>query len=116
MLAAGLATWSRFPSRASCCWWWTTAGWPPSSTPRRDRPGTTPPEQWTISREIDGLRRSPLGLLYRPKHFHEGVAIHGYTSVPAHPASHGCVRVTYRAMDHIWGAGLMPVGTAVWVY
>jgi len=80
------------------------------------RPGTTPPGQWTISREIDGLRRSSLGLLYRPKYFHEGVAIHGYTSVPAHPASHGCVRVTYPAMDHIWGAGLMPVGTPVWVY
>lgn len=80
------------------------------------RPGTTPPGQWTIGREIDGLRRSSLGLLYRPKYFHEGVAIHGYTSVPAHPASHGCVRVTYPAMDHIWGAALMPVGTPVWVY
>jgi hypothetical protein len=62
------------------------------------------------------LRRSSLGLLYRPKYFHEGVAIHGYTSVPAHPASHGCVRVTYPAMDHIWSAGLMPVGTPAWVY
>jgi hypothetical protein len=80
------------------------------------RSGTTPPGQWTISREIDGLRRSPLGLLYRPKYVHEGVAIHGYTSVPAHPATHGCVRVTYPAMDHIWAAGLMPVGTPVWVY
>jgi peptidoglycan hydrolase-like protein with peptidoglycan-binding domain len=80
------------------------------------RPGTTPSGHWTISREIDGLRRSSLGLLYRPKYFHEGVAIHGYTSVPAHPGSHGCVRVTYPAMDHIWAAGLMPVGTSVWVY
>lgn len=69
----------------------------------------------TITREIDGLRRRSLGLLCRPKYFHEGVAIHGYTNVPPCPASHGCVRVTYPAMDHIWAAGLMPVGTPVWV-
>lgn len=80
------------------------------------RPGSTPPGEWQVTRQIDGLRRSPLGLLYRPKYFHEGVAVHGYTSVPSQPASHGCVRVTYPAMDHLWAAGLMPVGTPVWVY
>lgn len=80
------------------------------------RPGSTPAGEWQVTRQIDGLRRSPLGLLYRPKYFHEGVAVHGYTSVPPQPASHGCVRVTYPAMDHIWAAGLMPVGTPVWVY
>lgn len=79
-------------------------------------PGSTPAGRWTVTREIDGLRRSPLGLLYRPKYFYEGVAVHGYTSVPPYPASHGCVRVTYPAMDHLWQAGLMPVGTPVWVY
>lgn len=78
--------------------------------------GSTPAGQWTVTREIDGLRRSRLGLLYRPKYFYEGVAVHGYTSVPPYPASHGCVRVTYPAMDHIWRAGLMPVGTLVLVY
>lgn len=78
-------------------------------------PGTTPRGHWQIVRQIDGFRRSPLGLLYRPKYFHEGVAIHGYTSVPSQPASHGCVRVTYAAVDHIWDAGLMPIGTPVWV-
>jgi peptidoglycan hydrolase-like protein with peptidoglycan-binding domain len=79
-------------------------------------PGTTPRGRWTITRNIDGLRHAELGLLYRPKYFHEGVAIHGYTSVPAHPASHGCVRVTYPAMDAIWALGLAPVSTPVWVY
>ncbi len=77
--------------------------------------GTTPRGHWQIVRQIDGFRRSALGLLYRPKYFHEGVAIHGYTSVPSQPASHGCVRVTYAAMDHIWATGLMPIGTPVWV-
>ena len=38
------------------------------------------------------------------------------STMPADPASHGCVRVTYPAMDQIWRAGLMPVGTPVWVY
>ena len=78
-------------------------------------PGTTPVGHWTVTRQIDGLRESELGLLYRPKYFYEGVAIHGYTSVPAYPASHGCVRVTYPAMDAIWALGLAPVGTPVWV-
>lgn len=77
--------------------------------------GTTPVGHWSVTRQIDGLRQSELGLLYRPKYFYEGVAVHGYTSVPAYPASHGCVRVTYPAMDAIWALGLAPVGTPVWV-
>jgi peptidoglycan hydrolase-like protein with peptidoglycan-binding domain len=79
-------------------------------------PGSTPAGQWSVTRQIDGYRRSDLGLLYRPKYFYEGVAVHGYTSVPPQPASHGCVRVTYPAMDHLWASGSMPVGTPVWVY
>jgi hypothetical protein len=77
--------------------------------------GTTPVGHWTVYKQIDGLRISPLGRLWRPKYFHRGVAIHGFTSVPAYPASHGCVRVTYETMDFIWAAGLIPVGTPVWV-
>lgn len=79
-------------------------------------PGSTPAGHWSVTRQIDGYRRSALGLLYRPKYFYEGVAVHGYTSVPPYPASHGCVRVTYPAMDHLWASGSMPVGTPVWVY
>jgi lipoprotein-anchoring transpeptidase ErfK/SrfK len=78
--------------------------------------GTTPTGHFRITREIDGPHRSPLGLLYRPKYFVGGVAIHGYTSVPTTPASHGCVRVTYPAMDHVWATGMIPVGTDVWVF
>jgi len=75
--------------------------------------GSTPRGTFAVVRQIDGYRRSELGLLYRPKYFVGGVAIHGYTSVPPYPASHGCVRVTYPAMDHIWAAGLAPIGTPV---
>jgi len=80
------------------------------------RAGTTPVGVWAVTREIDAPHWSALGLLYRPKYFHGGVAIHGYTSVPTTPASHGCVRVTYPAMDHLWAIDALPIGTPVWVY
>lgn len=80
------------------------------------RAGTTPTGDFAVNRQIDGLRRAPLGRLYRPKYFYGGVAVHGFTSVPTKPASHGCVRVTYTAMDHLWGPGVMPLGTPVVVY
>lgn len=77
---------------------------------------TTPPGQFTIQRQIDGLRDAPLGTLYRPKYFNGGIAVHGSGSVPARPASHGCARVTNAAMDMLWSSGLAEVGTPVWVY
>lgn len=77
---------------------------------------TTPPGQFTIQRQIDGLREAPLGTLYRPKYFNGGIAVHGSGSVPARPASHGCARVTNAAMDMLWSSGLAEVGTPVSVY
>ncbi len=77
---------------------------------------TTPSGQFAINREIDGLREAPLGTLYRPKYFHGGIAIHGSGSIPAHPASHGCARVTNSAMDMLWSSGAAAMGTPVLVY
>ena len=58
--------------------------------------------------------RSPLGLLNRPKYFHEdGIAVHGSPNVPAHGVSHGCVRVTNPAIDFIWANDLAPIGRTV---
>ncbi len=76
----------------------------------------TPVGRFEIVREIDGIRHAPLGTLYRPKYFNGGIALHGYTSVPAEPASHGCVRLTYAAMDDLWASGSAPISTPVWVY
>ncbi len=78
----------------------------------------TPVGQFTIVREVDGVDVSPLGTLYRSKYFENarGIAIHGYTSVPPYPASHGCVRISNQAIDFVWAAGIMPIGTRVWVY
>jgi lipoprotein-anchoring transpeptidase ErfK/SrfK len=54
-----------------------------------------------------------LGVLYRPRFFIRGVAVHGYSSVPNYPASHGCVRVTNQAMDMLWATNAMPMGSTV---
>lgn len=77
----------------------------------------TPVGHHSFTWQVDGWRHAPLGLLYRPKYFHpDGIAIHGYSSVPPHPASHGCVRVTNPAMDAIWDTSLAALGTPIWVY
>ena len=76
----------------------------------------TPPGQFHVQREIDGLREAPLGTLYRPKYFNGGIAVHGSGSIPANPASHGCARVTNAAMDMLWSSGAAAIGTSVWVY
>ena len=79
-------------------------------------PGTTPTGHFTVLRQVDGYDQGPLGVLYRPKYFNGGVAIHGYPSVPPYPASHGCVRVTDAAIDWLWTNNALPLGQPVWVY
>jgi len=77
----------------------------------------TPPGRWKVSWVVDGNDVGALGALYRPRYFHaDGIAVHGYHSVPSYPASHGCVRVTETAMDWIWANDLMPLGSSVWVH
>jgi lipoprotein-anchoring transpeptidase ErfK/SrfK len=76
----------------------------------------TPKGHFATYRVIDGPRRSTLGLLIRPRYFTGGFAIHGDGSVPAYPASHGCVRVSNAAIDWIWSTNLDPIGTKVWIY
>ncbi len=76
----------------------------------------TPTGSFSVQREIDGLREAPLGTLYRPKYFNGGIAIHGAGQIPAHPASHGCARVTNSAMDLLWSSGAAAIGTPVLVH
>ena len=77
---------------------------------------STPRGEFRIFRQVDGSDHSPLGVLWRPKYFNGGIALHGYPDVPPYPASHGCVRVSDAAIDWIWDDDLAPVGTRVWVY
>ncbi len=73
--------------------------------------------KFKVHREIsDGWRISDLGRLWRPKYFDGGIAVHGSTSIPGYPASHGCARLSIAAMDWIWANNYMPMGRTVWVY
>ena len=77
----------------------------------------TPPGTHAVFYEVDGWQDGELGPLYRPKYFHkDGIAVHGYGDIPPYPASHGCARVSFEAIDYIWEQGLMPMGGTVLVY
>ena len=51
--------------------------------------GNTPLGTWRVYRKVGGWD----WVLWYPLYFKGGFAIHGYPSVPAYPASHGCVRI-----------------------
>jgi peptidoglycan hydrolase-like protein with peptidoglycan-binding domain len=74
----------------------------------------TPVGWYKIERRIVGERNADLGTLYDPQYFYKGWAIHGSNSVPAHPASHGCVRVTRT--DAKWLLGQIANGWSVYLY
>ncbi len=76
----------------------------------------TPVGVFHVYTEVDGMVTDSLGQLWRPKYFYSGFAIHGDSYVPPYPVSHGCVRVSDEAIDWIWQANVIPIGTEVWVY
>lgn len=76
----------------------------------------TPRGKFAVGRQIDGWRKAPLGLLWRPKYFNGGIAVHGANSVPPYAASHGCARVSIAAMNWLWSNDALPLKTKVWVY
>ena len=78
------------------------------------QPAVTPPGRFRVYRKLPGWRKSPLGLLYYPNYIVGGIAIHGNPSVPAHPASHGCIRIPMFAAEEF--SEMAPVGTQVIVY
>jgi peptidoglycan hydrolase-like protein with peptidoglycan-binding domain len=77
---------------------------------------STPKGKFTVSRQIDGWRNAPLGMLWRPKYFNGGIAVHGANSVPPYAASHGCARLSISAMNYLWSNDKLPIKTKVWVY
>jgi lipoprotein-anchoring transpeptidase ErfK/SrfK len=74
----------------------------------------TPVGWYKIQRRVLGTDKAPLGTLYDPQYFYRGWAIHGSDSVPAYPASHGCVRVTRPDAQYLLGA--LNLGTSVYLY
>ncbi|MGB3829104.1 MAG: peptidoglycan-binding protein [Ornithinimicrobium sp.] len=62
-----------------------------------------------------GWQKGPLGSLYRPAYFDRGRALHGASSIPPYPASHGCARLSTAAANLLWAEGKMARGTRVLV-
>jgi N-acetylmuramoyl-L-alanine amidase len=77
----------------------------------------TPTGTFSIySRYTSGWQSGPLGSMWRPAYWYKGWALHGSTSIPPYPASHGCVRVSTAGMDLLYAQGLVPVGRRIVVY
>ena len=74
----------------------------------------TPEGSYSFYRHVSGWRISYLGGLYNPYYFRGGYAIHGSSSVPPYPASHGCVRVEIHDMDYL--KTQVSVGMPIYVY
>jgi lipoprotein-anchoring transpeptidase ErfK/SrfK len=74
----------------------------------------TPRGRFKIYAKISGWRKSPLGMLYYPNYFSDGLAIHGNSSVPDTPESHGCIRVPNSAAVDLFRQ--LPVGTILLIY
>ena len=77
------------------------------------RKAVTPGGSFGIYRQGKGWEYGPLGGLYNPQYFNGGIAIHGATSVPAYPASHGCIRIPMSAAE--WFPGQVYADMAVHV-
>jgi lipoprotein-anchoring transpeptidase ErfK/SrfK len=79
-----------------------------------ERAAITPPGRFQVERQIAGWRQSELGWIYYPNYIFKGIAIHGSASVPARPASHGCVRIPLFAAAEF--SRLVSLGMPVVVY
>ena len=77
------------------------------------RTAVTPGGSYGIYRQGKGWEYGPLGALYNPQYFNGGIAIHGATSVPAYPASHGCIRIPMAAAE--WFPSQVYMDMAVYV-
>jgi peptidoglycan hydrolase-like protein with peptidoglycan-binding domain len=73
----------------------------------------TPGGSFKVFFRRNGIRVSRLGKLWNPLYFNGGIAIHGAPSVPAYPASHGCVRIPMYVSE--WFPSQVPNGTPVYV-
>jgi peptidoglycan hydrolase-like protein with peptidoglycan-binding domain len=80
------------------------------------KPGfETPAGTFTVSRKERFSWSVPYKVwLPYASYFHEGVAFHAYSEIPATPASHGCVRIPHPEAATVYA--FAKVGTAVYVY
>jgi hypothetical protein len=78
------------------------------------RRAVTPGGSYGFYRQGRGWETGPLGSLYNPVYFNGGIAVHGSRSVPAQPASHGCIRIPMSAAE--WFPSAVHLGMPVHVY
>ena len=74
----------------------------------------TPCGRLEVFSRLSGWHTSPLGEMHNPLYIVGGIAIHGSDSVPAYPASHGCIRVPLFASQRL--PKMVPPNTPVLVY
>jgi peptidoglycan hydrolase-like protein with peptidoglycan-binding domain len=73
--------------------------------------GNTPVGSWHVYSKVPGYNAKEM---YYSSFFIGGFAIHGYHSVPAYPASHGCVRIPLWVAQRVYS--LIDYGTPVYIY
>jgi peptidoglycan hydrolase-like protein with peptidoglycan-binding domain len=73
--------------------------------------GNTPLGTWHVYSRVPGYNAEEM---YYSSFFVGAFAIHGYHSVPAYPASHGCVRIPIWVAKRIYS--LIDYGTTVYIY
>jgi len=73
--------------------------------------GNTPLGLWHVYSKVPGYNAKQM---YYSSFFVGAFAIHGYASVPAYPASHGCVRIPLWAAIRVYS--LIDYGTPVYIY
>ncbi|GAA3341805.1 hypothetical protein GCM10020358_34520 [Amorphoplanes nipponensis] len=61
-----------------------------------------------MSRQIDGWRHAPLGLLWREV-LHGGIAVHGATSCRRNPRLARVRPAFHRGVNHLWTSGELPI-------
>jgi hypothetical protein len=74
----------------------------------------TPCGRFEVFSRVSGWRTSALGEMHNPLYIVGGIAIHGSLSVPAKPASHGCIRIPMFASERLHR--LVPRNMPVLVY
>ncbi len=74
----------------------------------------TPTGHGSVWLKQRGWQECSVGWMYFPSYFYPHIAIHGSSSVPIYPASHGCIRTPVWIAEHVYDQVLM--GMSVDVY
>ena len=74
----------------------------------------TPGGVYKFNRRQSDWWEGDLGRMYNPVYFNYGIAVHGMTSVPNYPASHGCVRIPMNIAEYF--PSLVKNGDQVFVW